>query len=49
MFFLLLLEEFFEGAPEASFLLLPTPLTEGGVVTKVTLLCPASPLCLVPP
>lgn len=48
MFFLLLLEEFLEGAPEASFLLLPTPLAEGGVVTKVTLLCPASPLCLVP-
>lgn len=42
----LLPEELLEGAPEASFLLLPTPLTEGGVVT---LLCPAPPLCLLPP
>lgn len=38
---LLLLEEFLEGAPEASFVLLPTPLAEGGVVI---LLRPAPPL-----
>lgn len=38
---LLLLEEFLKGAPEASFVLLATPLAEGGVVI---LLCPTSPL-----
>ena len=43
---LLLFEEFLERAPEASFVLLPTPLAEGRVVI---LLCPAPPLCLVPP
>lgn len=46
MFHSLFLEQFFEGAPEASFVLLPTPLTEGCVVV---LLCPTPPLCLVPP
>lgn len=38
---LLLLEEFLKRAPEASFILLPTPLAEGSVVV---LLCLAPPL-----
>lgn len=42
----LLPKELLERAPEASFLLLPTPLAEGCVVTLV---CPALPLCLLPP
>ncbi len=41
LLFLLLLEEFLERAPEASFVLLPTPLAERGVVI---LLCRAPPL-----
>lgn len=39
--FLLLLEQFLEGVPEASFVLLPTPLCEGAVVV---LLRPSPPL-----
>lgn len=44
--FLLLFEQFLEGAPEASFVLLPTPLCEGGVMV---LLCPSPPFWLLPP